>query len=74
LNISFVPIIWIFYIETAGLSLEQIDRIFEVKYESGSHISYTEATRIVREEGDRVLLTEKGDAGVEYVENLADAA
>lgn len=60
-----MPIIWIFYIETAGLSLEQIDRIFEVKYECDSHISYSEATRIVHEEGDRIPVTEKRAVGVE---------
>ncbi|RFU26077.1 hypothetical protein B7463_g10261, partial [Scytalidium lignicola] len=30
-NFSFLPLIWLFYIETAGLSLEQVDRIFETK-------------------------------------------
>jgi hypothetical protein len=61
-----------FYIETAGLSLEQIDRIFEVKYECNSQISYSEATRIVREEGDRLLVTENGalEAKVEHVDNV----
>jgi hypothetical protein len=29
-NIAFVPFLWLFYVETARLSLEQIDRLFEV--------------------------------------------
>lgn len=47
-----MPFIWYFYIETASLTLEQIDRIFDVKYEGGSAMSYREATRVVREEGN----------------------
>lgn len=52
INFAFLPFIWYFYIETAGLSLEQIDRLFEIKYEDGPKMSYNEATRIVRQEGD----------------------
>ncbi|QKX55572.1 uncharacterized protein TRUGW13939_02666 [Talaromyces rugulosus] len=29
-NLAFVPFLWLFYVETARLSLEQIDRLFEV--------------------------------------------
>jgi hypothetical protein len=52
INFAFLPILWFFYIETAGLSLEQIDRLFETKYEGGPQMSYKEATLIVRQEGD----------------------
>lgn len=44
-NMAFVPIVWYFYVETARLSLEEIDRVFEYKYEGGSKMSYKEATR-----------------------------
>jgi Sugar (and other) transporter. len=49
-NFSFLPIIWYFYVETANLSLEQIDRLFEIKHEAGNAISWTEATMIARTE------------------------
>lgn len=35
LNAVFVPIVGFFYVETAGLSLEQIDTLFESKYSNG---------------------------------------
>ncbi|KAF4768663.1 hypothetical protein N7455_000317 [Penicillium solitum] len=49
-NFCFLPIIWYFYVETANLSLEQIDRLFEIKHEAGNAISWTEATMIARTE------------------------
>lgn len=33
-NFAFLPFIWLFYVETARLSLEQIDRVFELQFES----------------------------------------
>jgi hypothetical protein len=30
-----VPIIYYFYVETAGLSLEEIDKLFEIHYTGG---------------------------------------
>ncbi|KAJ5683640.1 hypothetical protein N7462_006805 [Penicillium macrosclerotiorum] len=49
-NFCFLPIIWWFYIETANLSLEQIDLLFELKHEAGTTMSWNEATRIARTE------------------------
>ncbi|KAL5592359.1 hypothetical protein FOBRF1_013385 [Fusarium oxysporum] len=45
-NICFLPIIWRWYIETANLSLEQIDNLFRIKYEGGSGVSWKEARRL----------------------------
>jgi hypothetical protein len=50
LNLSFAPIIWFFYVETAGLSLDEIDRVFEIKHAPGAKMTYKEATRIAKEE------------------------
>jgi hypothetical protein len=41
-----VPFIYYFYIETANLTLEEIDTIFEIKHDGGSKMSYKEATRL----------------------------
>lgn len=49
LNIVWLPFIWYFYIETAGLSLEEIDRLFVIQYESKG-MSWREATRLAKEE------------------------
>lgn len=49
-NIAFLPLVWFFYIETSKLTLEQIDRVFEIKYESGGQISYKEAREQVMAE------------------------
>jgi MFS family permease len=43
-NVCFIPIIWYFYIETAGLSLEQIDRLYEIKHDGGKDMSWSHAT------------------------------
>lgn len=48
-NICFVPLVQYFYVETARLSLEEIDKVFEFKYEGGSAVSYKVATRQARE-------------------------
>ena len=50
LNFVFVPIVWYFYIETARLSLEQVDRLFQIKHEGGKSVSWKEATRQARME------------------------
>lgn len=49
-NFSFMPIIWRWYVETANLSLEQVDRLFQIKYEGGKNVSWKEATRLARME------------------------
>ena len=48
INMCFVPIVHFSYVETARLSLGEIDRIFEIKYERGSSITYGETTRRAR--------------------------
>lgn len=49
-NFCFIPVIWWFYIETAKLSLEQVDRLFEIKHEGGNDMSWSEATRLAHKE------------------------
>lgn len=41
-NFCFIPIICWFYVETANLSLEQVDRLFMVKHEAGKDMSWSE--------------------------------
>lgn len=62
LNLAWLPIIWFFYVETAGLSLEEIDRVFEIKHAPGAKVTYTEAAKQAREdiESERLQLGEKG--------------
>lgn len=36
--------------ETAGLSLEEVDKLFEVKYANGRSMTYREAAREAKEE------------------------
>ncbi|CAG8165297.1 unnamed protein product [Penicillium salamii] len=69
-NFCFLPIIWYFYVETAGLSLEQIDRLFEITHDSGDAISWTEATLIARTEVISDLAPGK-DVDSEHCENVA---
>ncbi|GIK06091.1 hypothetical protein Aspvir_001734 [Aspergillus viridinutans] len=51
-NFCFIPIIYYFYVETATLSLEQVDRLFEIKHNAGKDMSWADATRIARTESD----------------------
>ncbi|KAJ9480621.1 hypothetical protein VN97_g12927 [Penicillium thymicola] len=70
-NFCFLPIIQYFYVETANLSLEQIDRLFEIKHEAGNAISWAEATQIARTEMiSDLALPEKGSKP-EHVETVA---
>ncbi|OBT82912.1 hypothetical protein VE02_08972 [Pseudogymnoascus sp. 03VT05] len=50
LNIAWLPFIWYFYVETAGFSLEEIDKLFEVHYKGGRGMTWKEATRLAKEE------------------------
>jgi len=54
INFCFLPIIWYFFVETAGLSLEEIDRLFEIKYENPG-LSYKEATKMAQAEFAHLL-------------------
>ncbi|KAI7204265.1 hypothetical protein D0869_03776 [Hortaea werneckii] len=49
-NFCFIPIIWKFYVETANLSLEQVDRLFEIKGKEGKSISWSRATELAKME------------------------
>ncbi|KAJ5408464.1 hypothetical protein N7509_002347 [Penicillium cosmopolitanum] len=51
-NFCFIPLIYYFYVETATLSLEQVDRLFEIKHDAGKDMSWADATRIARTEND----------------------
>ena len=49
INFCFLPLIYFFFVETAGLSLEVIDRLFEIKYDNPG-MSYKEATKLAQAE------------------------
>lgn len=77
LNLSWIPLIWFFYVETAGLSLEEIDRVFELKHAPGAKMTYAEAAKQAREdiESERLQLRDPGsedkEPTSEYVEQVA---
>lgn len=48
-NMCFVPIVHFFYVETAKLSLEEIDRAFEFKYDGGSTTNWKQAIKQARD-------------------------
>lgn len=48
-NFVFCPICWLFYVETSGLSLEEVDRLFEIKYYGGKNMTYQSAARRAKE-------------------------
>jgi hypothetical protein len=62
LNLAWIPIVYFFYVETSGLSLEEIDRVFEIKHAPGANTTYTEAAKQAREdiETERLQAGEKG--------------
>ncbi|KAF9634282.1 hypothetical protein BFW01_g5177 [Lasiodiplodia theobromae] len=65
-NVCFVPVIYRWYVETANLSLEQVDRVFQIKYDGGKSISWAEATRLARMETQEVV--EEKIRGAEHTE------
>lgn len=75
LNFVWIPIIYYFYIETAGLSLEEIDKLFEIHYKGGKGMTWKEATRLAKEEialakiliHDRTQLAHKAE--VDHIES-----
>ncbi|EAW24588.1 sugar porter family MFS transporter [Aspergillus fischeri NRRL 181] len=67
-NFAFCPICWLFYVETSGLSLEEVDRLFEIKYHGGRNMTYRDAARKAKEvihveNVDSVHGAKKVDAG-----------
>lgn len=70
-NFCFIPIIWYFYVETANLSLEQVDRLFEIKYDAGRDMNWSEAYNIARTETTATRrLSTKDDIDSEHCEVL----
>lgn len=72
LNASFFPIIWFFYVETAGLSLDEIDRVFAIKHAPGAKMTYKEATRLAKEELEVERLQIRDVAGVDEEKASSD--
>jgi hypothetical protein len=54
LNFAWFPIIWFFYIETKGLSLEEVDLMFKIKYHGGKGMTYAEAARQAKTQADDI--------------------
>ncbi|KAK3714328.1 hypothetical protein LTR37_007914 [Vermiconidia calcicola] len=71
LNAAFLPILWFFYVETKGLSLEQIDLLFEIKHKAGSKVSITQARNMALEQTAAFVALDEGKHGVEQLENIA---
>ncbi|KAJ5622739.1 hypothetical protein N7490_011344 [Penicillium lividum] len=66
-NFLFLPFIWLFYVETARLSLEQIDRVFEIQFEGAPEMTFKAARQ-------QVLLEAQiaGEGGQELIVNVLD--
>ncbi|KAK7222872.1 hypothetical protein V2G26_010875 [Clonostachys chloroleuca] len=64
-NFAFVPIIYRWYVETANLSLEQVDRLFAVKY-NDKNLRWKQAEKQAREETPAIIEAKIKDA--EHVE------
>jgi hypothetical protein len=54
LNFAWFPIVWFFYVETKGLSLEEVDLMFKFKYHGGKGMTYKEAAELAKAEIDSV--------------------
>jgi hypothetical protein len=48
---SFIPIIYYFYPETANMSLDEMDRMFEIQSDNKG-MTYDEARRLAKEDVD----------------------
>jgi len=76
LNFAWFPIVWFFYIETKGLSLEEVDLMFKTKYRGGKDVTYEQAARQAREETDMMRrhepMKEKQEPSVETREYAED--
>ena len=57
LNLAWTPFIWYFYVETAGLSLEEVDLMFSIKYNGGKGMTYKTARRLALEQRQTSTLT-----------------
>lgn len=81
LNFAWAPIVWIFYVETKGLSLEEVDLMFKVKYNGGAGVSYKQAAQEAKERINAIRLREqeqeqeeKDGVFVERKENVVDGS
>ncbi|KAL3476070.1 general substrate transporter [Aspergillus californicus] len=64
-NFLFIPIIWYFYVETANLSLEQVDRLFEIKHDAGKDMSWSDAPNALvlrRRQQDKISARRRCDS------------
>lgn len=71
-NAAFFPLVWFFYLETAKLSLEQIDRVFEIKSEQGNAVTWKRAREQALGEGP--LLERQGARSVDEKSSLEEKA
>ncbi|RMX74517.1 hypothetical protein D0869_12516 [Hortaea werneckii] len=76
LNAAWLPFIWFFYVETAGLSLDEIDRVFVIKHAPNSGLTYLQAIQQAKAEMEMERLNlrnttgrDEGKETVEHVEN-----
>ena len=74
---------WVFYVETKGLSLEEVDLMFKVKYNGGGAVSYKQAAQEAKEQINAIRLQEqeqeqeqegKDGVFVERNENVVDGS
>ena len=76
LNFAWFFIVWFFYVETKGLSLEEVDLMFKIKYHGGRSMTYKEAARLAKDEADIVrqsgMTDVKGGLLVEQTEHIGD--
>lgn len=73
LNFAWFPIVWFFYVETTGLSLEEVDLMFKIKYHGGKGMTYKEAARQAKIEAQAVRqngIAEKDGTHVELREHI----
>lgn len=71
LNFAWFPIVWFFYIETKGLSLEEIDLMFKIKYHGGKDMTYKKAAVVAKQEANVVrsqAISEKNKSEIQMVE------
>lgn len=72
LNACFIPIIRKHYVETAKLSLEQASRLFEIKDEGGSQMTWSATTKLARME-DLTAQTHMETKSVDSVEHYENS-
>ena len=70
-NFLFILVIWVLYVETANLSLEQIDCLFEIKHEAGKGMSWSEATRMPGSETAPGARDDKEESKSQHCETLS---